>query len=455
MTTLEELAAALYGDAAQAEIKASNPYYKYQSVPQEIGGAALSLYQKDPSSISQGKAIGYNALGSLLSGILTGAGDSYQQTLTNRYMDTVTNSMLGKSTEGSGLPANLFGKADQTAKLFKLKQMAETKQAEQKNAAERDKTIGLEAIKNPQAVKRALQDPEIRSLWGLPPLEAAAEPIAVKVQTPEESRGVEGIMLDDIARETQRLMDQGIGQEQATKTAREAYDSKRSSLDRQYKRIEEAEKAGADMAALTAELRVASQNAGNTGWGGNIAQTLAGIAGMVSPSQNDKYSAGQTLESKRNDIIGIKGRAFKGPMSDADVRIMLSGMPGLDKDEKANSQILDSWDYAAHLQKTYAEFMRGQQEKSVPVAKAETAWTKIKEANPYVLKDEQGKYAINPKWLGGESPELLTIDAPKKTSGTTGTTKAATSPDGLRLVPGKTTKDGRKVYTDGKKLYAE
>jgi hypothetical protein len=187
---------------------------------------------------------------------------------------------------------------------------------------------------------------------------------------------------------------------EAYTTARQAYGTKREELERQYKRVEEAEKQAAELKTLTANLRNSAQKAGNTGAGGQLLQGLSGIAGFVNDSQQEKYAAGQDLESQATEIVGIKGRTFTGPMSDRDVALMLKQSPSLGTEESTNQAILDRWDYAANLQSAYVDFMRAAQAKGVSVSQAEQAWKQIKEENPYVVKTENG-YDINPAWKEG------------------------------------------------------
>lgn len=384
MGALESLAAELLGQQSQELIAKENPYYQFVQPAQAFSQGALSAKTtgQDPRAELWNKAIAAS-VGGLLGGGLQGLGNSYQNTLTDRYQRALGQSLLGQESSAEGLSPGLFGAAKRGGKLFGAVRRAGS--VEMGDAA---------SMQTEQDINRAV---------------IAANPslFRLKSQGGSEAKppeGVEGNLLAEQEAAINRLMDNGVPGGQAAETVGKTYAAKREELDRQYKRVEEAEKAGADLSAMVGQLRRALGEAGNTGAAGQLRQMAAGAAGLFgSESQQKKYAAGQDVESFSNEVVKQMGRAFKGPMSDRDVQIMLRAAPGLGTEESTNQEILNRWEYVAELQKTYAEFMRAAQAKGIPVSDAEGAWSKLKEQNPYVVKTAGG-WQTNPAWLGGENP---------------------------------------------------
>lgn len=444
-TTLEQLVADVLGDQTQAQIKAENPYYTFVAPAEKVSGTLMEFAK--PRITSSGEVLEpqYSAsemlpwsIGSgLVSGIMQGLGQDYQNVLTDRYVNTVEtgqpNGYLSPALFGSAKrQGQLFstlrglelqGLDDQVAKSAQLYGMQLDKQAQLQDAQAKNalmKQVAESVLKNPSRAAKAM--PVLQGLFGTG---GASAPIAIKAyeqlpagiggmpgeyagsttgaSTPvsDQGRGVEGSLLDDVSAEANKLMDEGAEPAQAFTTAREMLKGKRDELDRQYKRIEDAEKAGQDIKGLVGQMEVALQDAGNTGAFGQLRQWASGWLGLANESQHKKYAAGQNVETFSNEAVKQFGRAFKGPMSDRDVQIMLKAAPSLGTEEETNKAILDRWNFAGELQLAYADFMRAKQAQGVPVSQAESEWTRIRNRNPYVVKTEKG-YEINPGWLTGE-----------------------------------------------------
>lgn len=418
---LNDFVTSLLSEGTQKSLSEQNPYLQIKQAPDLLSQGVLQAVSKSPGKYSMGEALGLALGGGLASGVLGNLGQSYQNDLTNKYLDAVT---------GTGgfeqLPSGLFGQAQLQQKLFQLNNASKEAEAlrELKKAKELAgfnsrqeiaKTILSKAIDNPRAAKKAFAEyPDLfASFLGVETqaptaqkIETAGEKLAdaTGTEAPKvaEGRGVEGTILDQMLAEANRITESSdVSPEQALITARQAFTEKREQLGRQYTRIEEANKQAGELRSLSDQARMAIQDAGYTGPGGEALQSLAGLGSLVSGGQQQKYSAGQQLQNMQSAVIAIQGRAFKGPMSDRDVAIMLRAAPSLTNTEEANSAIIEKWDYAATLQDQYADFMREKQDAGVPVSKAEAEWQKIKKDNPYVIKTKSGKLEINPAWKDG------------------------------------------------------
>lgn len=119
MANLEDLAAQLFGGATQQLIAAENPYYTGRDTADQIASLALQTAARNPNA-KVGETALWAGLSGLASGLFGGAGDNYQNTLTDRYNQYV----LGGS-DGSDLSRGLFGSADRQKKLFQAAQQIE------------------------------------------------------------------------------------------------------------------------------------------------------------------------------------------------------------------------------------------------------------------------------------------------------------------------------------------
>lgn len=117
MGALEDLALALLGGEAQKTIAAENPYYQFQAVPQAFQAGAMQFKPTNSRDMWQQSLAG--SAGGLLSGILQGAGNSYQNTLTDRYTNALAQSLLGQEPSAEGLSPGLFGAAKRGGTLFR------------------------------------------------------------------------------------------------------------------------------------------------------------------------------------------------------------------------------------------------------------------------------------------------------------------------------------------------
>jgi len=119
-TTLEQLAAGLMGADTQKEIAAANPYYGLAGVGTSISDLALKAYaaRKDATQNDLWQAAAIGGAGGLLSGLLKGFGNDYQDKLTNRYVNLAMGYQQPTTADEAGLPQGLFGSAVRQSALF-------------------------------------------------------------------------------------------------------------------------------------------------------------------------------------------------------------------------------------------------------------------------------------------------------------------------------------------------
>lgn len=437
MGAIEDLVAAIAGQSAQQNIARDNTYLKFKDIPDQMGNTVIQA-ASHPGRFSTSELIANGIGAGLLSGGLDSLGQDYQKTLTDRYKNVVANSMTDGRFENPGLSGELFRSAKDAGSMFKLREIySDAQDAKQQKGAI---LSALAKADTPREQQRVLQAAKALGLvdsdtdfGGL----GEKRPISRDADDPT----VEGGIADEVGNTAQRFQEEYGGTPGAAfDAASKIYSAKRGELDRQYKRVEEAEKGASDLSALSQQMRMALQGAGYTGAGGTALQALAGVTGLVNEDQRKKYAAGQEVETFAKDIIALTGKAFKGPMSDRDVQLMLKSGPSVSNAPEVNESILQRWDYAANLQKEYASFMRDKQNQGVPVSKAEAEWQAFKKENPYIIKSASG-YELNPFWLGesdtGHGTSSSWGDEPNTTEKTGGSyTTSQLQAMGAKKVPG-------------------
>ena len=206
--------------------------------------------------------------------------------------------------------------------------------------------------------------------------------------------------------ETRKIAQQISGQQippaAAMEEAGRLMRSKREQQDRNYKSVEESQQKSGDLLTYADEIDKAVAQAGTTGFYGKPAQTLAGLLSGVSSEQEGKYTGGQNLQKFGVEAIKEFGPAFKGPMSDKDVEIMLSKIPGVDKTTEFNLAYSKKLRAVAAVNQAYSDYMYEMRDSGVPAYEANRRFELFKRKNPLV---ENGD--INPDWLSGQAFEVL------------------------------------------------
>lgn len=136
MGAIEDLVQLFAGNDVQKTIAAENPYLQGANTVDQVGQVVQQAAGTGKYGLGE-LGVG-SAITGLLSGLLSGAGGNYQNTLTSRYNDTLAKLQGGQAVEAesTGLPANIFQKADTNARLFKKVQELQDQQKEKDIAAE-------------------------------------------------------------------------------------------------------------------------------------------------------------------------------------------------------------------------------------------------------------------------------------------------------------------------------
>lgn len=169
MGALDDLAAALYGQQVQKAIAADNNYTQLAQVPDAISGLITNAAVQTPGKYDTKDIILGALLSGTTSGLLSGAGENYQNVLTKRYQDSAISAAQGNEPTNEGLSPSLFKAAKDTGSMFRAKQAAETRDLLQRAT-----------LQDPVKAEMAKQlHPE---LYGLPGSQPAENPSQSKNQ---------------------------------------------------------------------------------------------------------------------------------------------------------------------------------------------------------------------------------------------------------------------------------
>jgi len=144
MGALDDLAAALYGQQIQKAISADNNYTQLAQVPDAISGLITNAAVQTPGKYDTKDIILGALLSGTTSGLLSGAGENYQNVLTKRYQDAVTESAKGNEPENQGLSPSLFKSAKDAGSLFRTKSAQESIDLQKAGILERIKAKNSE-----------------------------------------------------------------------------------------------------------------------------------------------------------------------------------------------------------------------------------------------------------------------------------------------------------------------
>lgn len=385
--------------ATRGQIEARNPYRAPAAIFDQVGSAALQA----GDNYSTGEKIGTALLSGLLGGAITGLGNDYQGRAENEFL-----SALRGGSESSLIGPSLFNTANQRRSLFQtidglnqrdlLNEFALKERAANQDSIRSIREKAAEKLFSTNPYERKQAETFLRGLAGEDVL-GSREPMAVSA---EESGMASPALNDRFAKREAELYDfylqKGFPETQAAIQARTGTQDERKRIEEQYKGALEAGKAGRELLQMTSQIEDALSRAGDTGLFGNARNVGAQILGGVFPSQGDKASAGEIVNSFGAQIVSRAREVGSGPMSDRDVALYLSSGPTLNKTEGANAAILDRFKYAATLQKAYGDFMLEQQAQGVPALEAERAWNQLRDENPYLISGEGGGLQPNPQW---------------------------------------------------------
>lgn len=435
MGVLEDLAATLAGQGVQKEIAAENPYYNIQKATNPLSEIPLQLATQAPGRFSTGQLAGTSLVTGLLSGLLGGAGDRYQSTLTNRYNSTLGNLLAGRPAEDSGLPSGLFRQASDTANLFKVRQALSEAEDARSLANELNKTTQVEALKskndlkkelakqaieNPRKFSKAL--PTLQALLGdgtapiggdavdsnivETPETAALPQVATPVPnglTPQEpistlnQYGFESLENRRKAKINEYL-DLGLGDKEAASAAKDDLTAETKADAASYKKIDDVRNKASDFINMADTVDSVISGGLKTGTGATLGQALAKFSdtgldlGILDQFGLDgtRATQGDVLNSIKAKVVGSAKVPNSGSTSDFDAKTYIQSGPSLDKTTEANLEIARRMRQVGERGRDYADFVDIIQTQGGTIKQADQLWSKYERANPLWIKDEKG-----------------------------------------------------------------
>ena len=424
MGSLEALAAQLMGADVQKQIAEQNPYYQFQAVP-NAWNQSLQGYQPTSRSEMWQKAAA-QSLGGLLGAGLQGFGEQYQNTLQDRYENSLASAIAGRENP-SGLPQGLFGLAKRGGSLWNMLGAAK----EQENAQELAKQRQLLLIEKPWLANMGAQ------------ASSSGAPIPVAVTKPNPLK--EALKTGKASTEErqneiyQSYLQQGMPPQQAAVSAREMIKGEikanTSSYDQAAKAREYAEK----LLELANRAEFGLDEAGQTGPGDTVRGARLWAQSFISPEAERRYGGRQALEAIKPDLVKM-GRT-PGAVSDYEAKMILSGGPTTDKTKEVNNALVNNWKELAAYHQDYADFLEAFREVNGSTTGANKLWNEYRKAFP-LYQESLGEKGASGK-VNYERPSWQEFFTNKLTG-----TSAAAKPDvpaGYKLQQNKQTGEYRVV----------
>lgn len=389
---IEDLALALSGQDVQKQIAAENPYFRFQGIPDAVGGIAQQAAGSGKYGIGETALVG--GLSGLLSGILGSAGNSYQNTLTDRYRNAIFSNLAGSDAKPEGLPDSIFNLAKGRASLFAAQRAIQD--SEQNAVYDREKKLALTKaiIQNPEAADSIIGAVARSEGRGAPaPAQASAPSVDV---APESDRFGIG---ETLAQKKQRLIREGRQMGMTGNAAMDYANSLTKTDDiankEAQKKIEEARTKAAQLAELanTAEAGVAGAGVtGGAGWG--VRNTLSKLYATVSPEEEKQRTSQGVLDSIAPEVVKLN--RSPGAVSDYETKLYLGGGPSSSNTPEVNSVLVQKMKNLAALEEEHANFIEDFVTRYGSARQAEKYWQQYKKANPIFVKDGQtGEFVIN------------------------------------------------------------
>jgi hypothetical protein len=399
MAELEELARLMMSDELNKAIEAENPYRGFESVTDQISPLLMKAYQgQDPQYRDPKELLGAALATGLLGGVFKGYGDEYQNTLKDRYRQSVFNVMTGGSPDVEDMPEALKSKARDMAALKlameyekkrELAKLMGLQKAEREDASKiRIKEMEAEAfLRDPEAARESLAAYREFLAGGTPKseprLEKSENSSAEKVSPATSKYGIKPIQerrkeLLEKAYEDARGM--GLSKTQAAIEARE---STKAALGAEV----ESEKKGFDKIEALREQAKNMLNMSDT-----VDQALG--AGLKTGKMDQYLWYGtpeqDMLKSIKPDIVKMK--RVPGNTTDFDAKMYLMGGASEDKQEETNKEISRRMRELAERDLDRANFLDEIRAGGGTVAQADNLWAKYERANPLWVK--KGKALI-------------------------------------------------------------
>lgn len=392
MGALEDLALAISGQDVQQQVAAENPYYRFQGIPDAVGGIAQRAAGSGKYGIGETALVG--GLSGLLSGVLGGAGDRYQNTLTDRYRGAIFSSLAGNDSKPEGLPDSLFNIAKNRASLFAAQRALQNADQDAAYGRERDLALTKAIIQNPDAADSIL-GAVARAEGRSPPSPLKAETPSIDEIQPEDRFGIG----ETLQEKKQRLIKEGRRMGMTGNAAME-YASSLTKVDdiankEAQKKIDEARAKAAQLAELanTAEAGVAGAGVtGGAGWG--VRNALSKVYATVSPEEEKQRTAQGVLDSIAPELV--KMNRSPGAVTDYETKLYLGSGPSSQNTPEVNAVLVDKIKNIAALEEERANFIEDFVTRYGSAREAEKYWNQYKKANPIFIKDpETGEYVIN------------------------------------------------------------
>ena len=495
MATLEQLVSEIYGAPAQAEIKAENPYYTLAAAPNAVTKALFDIAQPRVTKegdfyspqFSTSEVLPYSIGAGLLSGLMQGLGNDYQNTLSDRYLQVVdtgeTDGYLPSALFGSaGRQRQLFGltraidlqnlqdQVDKSAQLIDMQLGKQLKFADQASANELKNKIATAIVENPAETQRAIPMLREMGLFG----NGGARPIALPTGpngTPEEYEATDfsSPVATAIPSASEREGNQ-LGLKPMKDRRGELFEEYRA---QGFNRGDAAKAADHDLKADIEVNQKGVQKLGNirdkaqemismadtvdsildaglsTGWGANVGQTAAKIGSAVGIG-TDRATLGDLMNSQKAKSIVAARPPGVGAMSDPEMRMYIQSGPSLDKTPEANREIARRMRQIGERSRDYADFVDTVIEMGGTVRKADALWSNYERANPLFVK-KGAKMIPNPNIVPYTEFDFESGAAlGQRQVGASGSWDSADSSGSAgRYQPtGKVTKSGQRIVID-------
>jgi len=497
VATLEQLVSEIYGAPTQQAIAGENPYYTLAAAPNAVTKALVDIAQPRVTKegdfyspqFSTGEVLPYSIGAGLLSGLMQGLGNDYQNDLTNRYFQVVdtgsTNEYLPSALFGSAnRQRQLFGtlrglelqglqdQVDKSDKLYDMQLAKQLKYADQSSANALKNKVATAIVENPAEVERAL--PMLRQMGlfgngGAKPIalptgpngqmeeyEATdfADPVATAIPSAPERKETEqnqlGLkpMKDRRSELFNEYRAQGFNRGDAAQAADRDLKADISMNQKGVEKLGNLRDKAQEMISMADTVDQLLDAGLSTGWGANVGQSLAKIGSTVGIG-NERATLGDLMNSiKAKSIVAARPPGV-GAMSDPEMRMYIQSGPSLDKTPEANREIARRMRQIGERSRDYADFVDVVAEMGGTVREADALWSNYERANPLFVK-KGAKMIPNPNITPYTDFDFSSASASRRQVGASGSWDSADSSESAgRYQPtGKRTKAGQEIVVD-------
>jgi len=412
MGYLEDFAAALAGDQAQQQIAAENPYYGLQAAPNTFLNTAMTLAAQNPTQYSNKEKYGSALIGGLLSGMLGGAGDNYQATLTDRYNNALMGSMTGRPVTDEGLSPNLFKKATTQGSLFGIRRnqgLADMEAELRLRAKIENEDMGkkafMQALAKAQDGEQASQILQMGKELGIFPA-GATIPKTEAVAAPQEAASITDMgpdlgipSYDEVYKERlQEYRKAGATPSKAAEQAgRDVQDLRSRSKSLIGSKLAEQSESIGKVEDIVRKGEEGIAKAGMTGSKiASLWEKTLSLAPGVFPEAAQQAAGDSLLNQTQNLGAMINRIVGSGAMSDMESRALFETAMQPSKTKPQNEAVLKQYQNGLAIMKEHSDFMNYVMSKANAEPEiAQQLWELYKREEPILVKDKQGGYGIN------------------------------------------------------------